>query len=559
MYWGESSLLTARAWQLGGSHPPGYCGYLHLIHLVQKILPFGDVLYRSNLAGGVLLAAVAGMLVVLMRALQVPLIVAVPESIGFTMSVPILNASTSAEVYSLHLCLILAVALLFLDAEASFHRACLAAFMTGLALTHHLTFVFMLPGILWLFRVRFRPFLRRRSAVLAVLIMFILGLSPYVFFPVREVTEPAIVWGNASDFKGFMTLITAGEEATGSLLSGILKPGGIADRANRIAQLSLDTLTGPGLILVIAGIFYLMRHKRAMAIFLLLGLLSITAAVLVYDSNETASFYLPGLLFLWVFSVAGLSCLIYLLKNSPSRPAHWLSYGLMALPTLILVTLIIPRAADVSLADTRLPGALVRIKSDTLPENTLIISRRSDICFQHWYLRSVEHRNRQQTIFQHLLSFRWYLSDLADEGYIHPALLTYPVEDSRSWNAAATASLVLTNRKIRWTVIMDPETVQDVLDAGAHIPGLICLPWGVLVPRDVSPLLRTLPDFEVIQYLDPVFWQSFDPDPITLQLLMTDSYRQSKFFTACGETDHRDRYYSAAEMLQQQGHLKNWW
>jgi len=209
-----------------------------------------------------------------------------------------------------------------------------------------------------------------------------------------------------------LTLISAGEEATGSLISGIMNPGGITRRGRQLGHLVAGTLSIPGLVLVIPGAVALWQRHRRMTVCLVSGLVCITCAVIIYDSNESASFFLPGLLFLWLLSVAGLTYLIMRLLQLPYAVARWTAGTLKWIPAAVLVFLLIPRAVGVAPMDSCFPGYFARIKSDILPSDTLRVCRRSDICFQNWYLNVVERRSAQETVFQHLLSFRWYLEDL---------------------------------------------------------------------------------------------------------------------------------------------------
>jgi len=548
MYWGESSVLTARAWQLGGSHPPGYGAFLHGLHLIQKILPLGDIAFRSNIFSIFILACVAGALTLFLMKIKVPAIIAVPESLAFTLVLPVLHAAVSAEVYSLNLLLLMAVLILLIDPECNQQKRYLAVFLAGCALVHHMTFLLVLPGLtgLYFFRGKLnKPF---KKCNVAGPVFLILGCSTLLFFPIRESDVPRIVWGDASNWRGFLTLITASEETSGSLLSGLTAPGDILRRAGRIAKLIRETLTLPGLLLVIPGAMHLLQDRRRLAACMGIALVLMTAAVVVYNSNETTSFYLPGLLFFWILSVLGLNTIILWLRRSRLKTLQITASVLLLLP-LAMLCLIVPRAVCASPIDNHIPGRLARYKMNHLNENALTLCRRSDICFQNWYLTDVEHRNQNHTIFQHLLSFSWYLADLAREDMVHPRILAHEIEDSHSWNAAATSAVVLENMPVRQIVVSDPEIIRDMAFAGMeHVP-LNCLPFGAVIASSAAAGDPPMISLHLTSRMDAV----------TAQQLISEYYRQCRFFAICGMPDKTTIYQNMARELDEFGREQKWW
>ncbi|MBN1297191.1 DUF2723 domain-containing protein, partial [bacterium] len=303
--WGESALLTTRGWQLGSAHPPGYGGFLHLIHLAQHVLPLGDIAFRANIMGILIMAAASGLILLFMHSLKTPPVLALPHSITFAISLPVLSAVTSAEVYSLHLLLFLGIILILSRHSPRIPSIYSAAFLIGVAATHHLTFLILSPGILWLLATQLRHTKHRlRTASIAVTLL-LFGLSAWIAFPIRESVAPAIVWGDASTIDGFMTLITAAEETRGSMRSGLSTISGILHRSRNLGSLLMSTLTLPGLLLAIPGVFTCIKFHRRLTLALCLSGFLLAGSVVIYHSNESASFFLPGLLIVSVFSITG--------------------------------------------------------------------------------------------------------------------------------------------------------------------------------------------------------------------------------------------------------------
>ncbi len=110
--------------------------------------------------------------------------------------------------------------------------------------------------------------------------------------------------------KGFISLITASEEARGAFLSGVSSWSPIIHRLNVISSLLKSPLRFQDLFLAIAGCVAVFLRNPAFGIFTIISFMSLSISVVLYDSNETASFYLPALLLVWFWAICGLNALI---------------------------------------------------------------------------------------------------------------------------------------------------------------------------------------------------------------------------------------------------------
>ncbi|MCD4653394.1 DUF2723 domain-containing protein [bacterium] len=524
LYWGESALVTARAWQMGGSHPSGYGAYLQLLHFSQKILPFGDIPFRSNCCGVFYLALATGLLAFLFLQFKVPLVIAIPGSMMFSIAVPVLHATAAAEVYSFHILLILIVLNLVLKSPETIKWVFLGSFLSGIAVTHHLTYVFFLPGLTYVFLKTILKKKQKLKLVSISLVFFLLGLSLYVYLPIRETCIPVLVWGESSKLSGFITLITASEETTGSLISGISDLDSIQKRAIIIGNILNKSLSILGLILACLGIVALWKKSLDYIAISLTVLVLLTFSVIVYNSNETASFYLPGILLIWVFSVMGFYSMILWMRNFRSKITVTLSHGLLFLPLCLLI-LLLPSVSSQCAAGIRMPHILSSYRLNTSPNDSVFISRRSDYCFLNWYQEQIEKRSSSNTVFQHLLSFKWYYRDLVQEDLLNNNLLGYSFEDSWSWNSAVTATIVFQNLNKRRIIIAENEILSDLEKAGFTDYSLSCLPFGVEL--DSLDVFRSVP-------VIPFYIQG-NVDSITAHLLSLEFLRQSKFYELCGD------------------------
>ncbi len=476
LYWGESAILTSRAWQLGGSHPPGYPGFLQLVHSIQIWFPLGDLAFRANLIGWITLGIFTGLLCKIFLDLNLPTGISIFSALGFSALSSVVDASSSVEVYCLHLIFILLIILFNISYKVTNTSFYLTVFVASLALTHHLTFVLLLPGLVaWIYIDRRKQL--KSSHLVPAIIFALLGFALYIYLPVRHSIKPDSVWGTPSSWKGFIKLVTAFEEARGSFRSGLSQWAAIRLRCGNILNLIREKVTLPALILIIPGCINLYQRLKGLLFFLLISFCILTASVLMYDSRETESFYLPGLLFIWILLVFGIDELSRIILEKKWIQKQ-LALTLLTLVPIILLTSNLLLSLPSRLADVEVPRKMAQMSLDTITDDALIISQRSDWCFLHWYLIDIEKRSCATVVFQPLLSFYWYYNRLVHDDLMKRFLPEDDFEDSWSWNSAVTASLVVQNKNRHIIRLADQRILEDIISAGFHADKSACSLFG---------------------------------------------------------------------------------
>ncbi len=276
----DPAMLQAEAYVLGIGHPSGYPTYMMLTHLFTY-LPFGDVAYRVNLASAVYAAAAVFVVYLIGLRLSGRAVAAAAGSLAFGLSWTFWSQATLAEVYTLN-ALFVALVVLALLAWRDTGRdryLLLAAFLAGLSLTHHLTSGLLVPaGLLFVFLVERRK-LRDRRLLLKGGALFVTGLSPYLYLPVRALMETPLNEADPSSPGRFLLLVTASSYLL-KLLTDVEPPGEAASEAasdpwreELLARLatSAEHLSGqfPALLVLVGalGIYHLARADRAAALF----------------------------------------------------------------------------------------------------------------------------------------------------------------------------------------------------------------------------------------------------------------------------------------------------
>lgn len=202
----DSGELAAACATLGITHPTGYPLYT-LIGRIFTLLPFGDVVFRLNLLS-LLFACLTNLvlLLIILKTVRVQsekaLWAAFLSSLIFSFTPVLWSQATSNEVYSFSIFLLSLVIILTLIQGEGLKRPMgskgfyLLAFVYGLSLGHHMMALLLLPAILFLLlsyggKALFRP---HRMFLAAAL--FIMGLSIYLYLPIRSAHNPPFDWGN---------------------------------------------------------------------------------------------------------------------------------------------------------------------------------------------------------------------------------------------------------------------------------------------------------------------------------------------------------------------------
>lgn len=195
----DSGDLIATAATLGIAHPPGYPTYVIAAHLFGRLLPWATWAYRVNVFSAFCAAAsVAILFTALCALLKNEILAALLASVFYGLTPAVVTLARVAEMYSL--AALIAAAILWVLFSDLPNRFSLACFLLGLGLGAQPTLLLLAP----LFLLEFRE---RRPAP-SSLAFFLLGLSIYVFLPIRAAQAPEQNWGDPSHWRNFWRVVT---------------------------------------------------------------------------------------------------------------------------------------------------------------------------------------------------------------------------------------------------------------------------------------------------------------------------------------------------------------
>ena len=465
----DSAELTMGAYDLGFVHPTGYPLYLLAGHLFSR-LPFGEIGFRLNLASAVFASLACGVLYALIYRQTRDVGSALVAASLFATTPVLWSQAIRAEVYSLHVFLMLcALYAWYIAYRGGNPRIYLLVYLfLGLGLANHLTSVLLWAAVLvasfWL-----EPGLRRWTLPGILLGLFVGGLA-YLYFPWRAGAQL-----NIDYIRPYFPVDPGSLSGVGWMVSAqafrclVTPPGGGRGALGEIAGLLGDLFKGTlgfGLALAIPGWITLGKSSRAWNRLLTLYFIANLFMYLVYDAVDKQVMFIPLYVIVCIWCGAGILALARWIAErtgSDNREgvALWLNAGLLA---LILGGVILDWSTISLRYDRRAYEFASQVLVDSGPTTTIV---------NHWatasvfdYLRIVEGRrpdvssfnadfyflgiqeNCQPITNQQMLDLGWigWLADLSTQDrlcYIEPL---HGLPDGYRWR----------NKGVCWDLVEDP-------------------------------------------------------------------------------------------------------
>lgn len=286
---GDSGELVAAVVTGGVIHPPGYPLYA-LLAKVFIHLPIGSgAAWRMNLLSAACDAAAAALLCAAVSRWSRSRTAGVAAAGWFALSPVVWRYAICAEVFALNnlLCAMLLLLAVLYDERAERRWALAGAFVVGLGLSDHHTFVFTAaPMVAWaLWRGR-ADLLRPRSLGLLALAAGA-GLLPYAYLPIAARSGSPVSWGEAGTWSGFWTHVLRRDYGTFRLAApGVAQGASAGETFAAWAESVLQQVGWWGVGLPLAGAALGLRSwRRAPLGAVVLAPIVLTVGVLVALGN----------------------------------------------------------------------------------------------------------------------------------------------------------------------------------------------------------------------------------------------------------------------------------
>ncbi|MGQ9805144.1 MAG: glycosyltransferase family 117 protein [Chlorobiales bacterium] len=430
----DSGELAAACASLGVAHPTGYPLFVVLGFLWSSLPLPVPIIFKLNLFAA-FCTALASMIffelilfflsVVQERALQLPketkatkkkksnrksespfvplerkslVLIALASSLLFAFSRTVWAQATAIEVYSLHLVMLTLSILLFLRftlaKEPQLKSMLIWALILGLGFTNHLTMILLAPAMIYFYFQRFGFTKEAFMRIAMMSIPFALGLSVYLYLPIRSAMYPEFNWGEVH--RGFDKFFyhVSGKQYQVNLFNGNWEP-----QAKMFIFLLPFELAFVGILLAIYGAVRLFQVDRSLAWFMMLLVFGSALYAVNYNVHDADSYFLLAFLGLILLAAVGVFFFAQL-RNEIAK------FSLL-LPLIAI-------AINFNHNDKR-DETLVLDYTKTMLEsvepNALVLSAQWDyFCSAFWYLQRFEgYRPDVVMIEKELLRRTWYV------------------------------------------------------------------------------------------------------------------------------------------------------
>ncbi len=294
IYGGDAGDLASAIVTRGIPHPPGYPFYTIFGIVLYKIITFGTAAWRigflSTLPAVLALLFLFDLLVLFTKRV----LISFTCILVLAFTYPFWLYSEVVEVFSLNNLFMVLLLWSFFHYLYQKKKKFLYAggFLLGLSFTHHHIIVFLLPVLLYLILQR-RQILTRKI-IKSSFLLFLAGLTPYLYVFVSAYAHPAINWMGRpaiGDFVQLVTRATYGTFKAGAFIGNqpflrVLNIYGFWDFAFKDFRLA-------GFFLFFAGFIYLLKFQRIIFYSLTIGFISYLF-FLFYASFPLAENFIVG-------------------------------------------------------------------------------------------------------------------------------------------------------------------------------------------------------------------------------------------------------------------------
>jgi hypothetical protein len=208
--WAESEYVPS---MLGILHPTSYPLYT-LVQKAFSLIPYESLAWRANFMSGMAAAGVVGMAVLIAVRLGVRPLVAVAAALSLAVTGTLWEEATFSEMNSFHLLLValLVHRALVWRAERRDRDLVIGALLGGLCVSNHGLAITVVPIIVVFVLIDARREIAASPLILGrMLVAFVVGLTPYLYLPLRALVGPPEVYGRFLTWNGFFDYVSGAQ------------------------------------------------------------------------------------------------------------------------------------------------------------------------------------------------------------------------------------------------------------------------------------------------------------------------------------------------------------
>ncbi|HVP35352.1 MAG TPA: DUF2723 domain-containing protein [Terriglobales bacterium] len=431
--WTDSGELAAVCSTLGVAHPTGYPLYILLGRL------FSSFPYEQPIRNLILMSAFWAALTNLVLFFSFLLLsgiffkeklnsrfklsAAILITLLFSFSSILWSQAVINEVYSLNifLCSMIIFSALYWfkrnnessDSEpVSLRLICFLTFLLGLSSGNHLLSILLIPALLFLvISSASRKILSLKTLILA-LIFLILGVSIYLYLPIRASLNPALNWGNPSNLLNLKNHLDARIYRTRMFFESTLMFFG---NLKYFAGTFFRQFPAWALPFILLGIFKMLRQSLKLFIFLILIILFNLAWCLNYSIKDIDPYFLQTILVSSYFLYIGMLFFLelagkvwdYFKLSNRIKPLF--NLGIILILTIFYFSRFLQEFKAQNRSKNYIPYDFSLNILRSSYENAVVLTEVWDYYSPWLYLRYVENKRPDLEMVQtDLLQWTWY-------------------------------------------------------------------------------------------------------------------------------------------------------
>jgi len=287
IYLDDSAEFVTASLTLSIPHPSGYPLYT-LLGKLFSFLPFSTPVWRINFMSAFWAISALVFFYIILKELKIHPLISFFTTLLLGFSLSFWDQATYAEVYSLNaffVTLCLWLILCWLN-EKNIKYLYFFSFFLGLGLTNHYSLLVLIPGYIFLILYNQPTIIKEYKLVGKMFLFFLLGLSLYLYLPLRSSMNPPLDWFNPERVTNLKNVLTY-NLAHGYIVNlDTLKY--IGDFINQL----LNQFSFFIVLIGLAGLFLTFKKNRFIFFygFLNLILLSFGVIILIVNGQKFSNF-----------------------------------------------------------------------------------------------------------------------------------------------------------------------------------------------------------------------------------------------------------------------------
>jgi tetratricopeptide (TPR) repeat protein len=339
VYLGDSGEFIASAFGLGNPHNSGYPLYA-LTGKIFSMIPLGNIAFRLNLMSACFGALTVWLTYRIIFKVTGSFLCAISSALLLAFSSTLWSQTSCAEVYTLHAFFVaLIITLVFWWHETmSLDRLLMFAFAVGISFGNHLQTVMLAPALCFFIMSSDRKVLLRIRNFFLLIFFLALGLSVYLYLPIRTEAGTAIHWGDPDTLGRFLHHVMASDHRHGYVFSKSW-----ATYGTRLVSAFKEMITQYHLFLVFAAIGWAREKDIRFKVFWILIVLFDTTYTVFLNtiSLEITAFQIPSAIVLGILIGKGMASMMEyrFARSSLNRMSGWcLRPAFVCFPVVLLTT-----------------------------------------------------------------------------------------------------------------------------------------------------------------------------------------------------------------------------